>query len=232
MPGRGFEPDSNARRRTGGRRKNFSPVPKPSGPPAARCPPSRRGPQSAGLSRSPLYSITLSVSAGSCGGSSSPSNFAVVRLCPRPHPAKPQAGQRGRRHQGPAGEWRLRPHGRGRGEVARRQSGAATPRSDRHLPPAQCDHRDRRWGIAQCPTGPRGSCVLRTCRLHGAFAREHRAAWRLSSPCRTRRSRRAPGGSAWPWAPHRCARWAGAGVLRQHMADDRLSSRTCCAYRS
>jgi hypothetical protein len=79
MPRRGFEPDSNARRRTGGRRKNSSPVPKPSGPPAARCPPSRRGPHSAGLSRSPLYSIILSVSAGSCGGSSSPSTFAVVR---------------------------------------------------------------------------------------------------------------------------------------------------------
>jgi hypothetical protein len=48
MPRRGFEPESNARRRTGGRRKNSSPVPKPSGPPAARCPPSRRGPHSAG----------------------------------------------------------------------------------------------------------------------------------------------------------------------------------------
>jgi membrane-bound ClpP family serine protease len=30
--------------------------------------------------------------------------------------------------------------------------------------------------------------------------RMHRVASRLSSPCRTRRSRRAPGASVWPWA--------------------------------
>src|SRR5262245_2387350 len=44
-----------------------------------------------------------------------------------------KTGQRGSWHQGPAAERRLRPHCRGRGEVARRQSGAALPRSGRHL---------------------------------------------------------------------------------------------------
>jgi aryl-alcohol dehydrogenase-like predicted oxidoreductase len=34
-------------------------------------------------------------------------------------------------------------------------SRAATPRPGRHLPPAQCDHRDRRRGSAQRPTGTR-----------------------------------------------------------------------------
>jgi aryl-alcohol dehydrogenase-like predicted oxidoreductase len=32
---------------------------------------------------------------------------------------------------------------------------ATTPRSGRHLPPAQCDHRDRRRRSAQRPTGAR-----------------------------------------------------------------------------
>jgi aryl-alcohol dehydrogenase-like predicted oxidoreductase len=34
-------------------------------------------------------------------------------------------------------------------------SGAPTPRSGRHLPPAQCGHRDRRRGSTQRPTGAR-----------------------------------------------------------------------------
>ena len=50
---------------------------------------------------------------------------------------------------------RLRPHCRRRGEVARRQLDATASRSGRHLPPAQCDHRDRRRGSAQRPTGAR-----------------------------------------------------------------------------
>ena len=49
----------------------------------------------------------------------------------------------------------LRRHRRRRSEVARRQSGATTPRSGRHLPPAQCDHRDGWRGSAQRPTGAR-----------------------------------------------------------------------------
>ena len=49
----------------------------------------------------------------------------------RPHSAKAQTGQRGRRHQGPAAECRLRRHCRRRGEVARRQSGATPPRGYR-----------------------------------------------------------------------------------------------------
>ena len=50
---------------------------------------------------------------------------------------------------------RLRRHRRRRSEVARRQSGATTPRPSRHLPPAQCDHRDGWQGSAQRPTGAR-----------------------------------------------------------------------------
>ncbi len=37
----------------------------------------------------------------------------------------------------------------------RRQSGATSPRSRRYLPPAQCDHRDRRRRGARHPTGAR-----------------------------------------------------------------------------
>ena len=45
--------------------------------------------------------------------------------------------------------------GRRHGKVARRQSGATSSRSGRHLPPAQCNYRDRRRGGAQHPTGTR-----------------------------------------------------------------------------
>src|SRR3984893_8194608 len=49
----------------------------------------------------------------------------------------------------------LRAYCRRRGEVPRRQLGAIAARSGRHLPPAQCDHRDWRRGSAQRSTGAR-----------------------------------------------------------------------------
>jgi hypothetical protein len=49
----------------------------------------------------------------------------------------------------------------------------------------------------------RGSCGPHTYPYHDACVREHRAAWRKSSPCRARRSRRAPGAPAWRCACHR-----------------------------
>jgi len=59
----------------------------------------------------------------------------------RPHSARTQTRRRGRRHQGPAAGRRLWPHCRGRFEVARRQSGAASPRSGRHLSLQLLDYR-------------------------------------------------------------------------------------------
>ena len=47
------------------------------------------------------------------------------------------------------------PHRRRRDEVARSQPRAAAPRSGRHFPSAQCDHRERRRRSAQRPAGAR-----------------------------------------------------------------------------
>jgi hypothetical protein len=84
----------------------------------------------------------------------------------------------------------------------RAASSAEISRSER-WPPFGLFRRRRLASATSSDCVLRGSSYPRTCPRPYASGRGHRAAWRPSWPCRIRRSRRAPGAPAWPWACHR-----------------------------